>query len=64
MKDKEYRQQKRDIEREREDLLELMKKHVSPELQKKINTAVSIVTKAEHIPIKMSHGGASDAIEE
>lgn len=54
----------RDIEREREELLKLMKSSVTPEIMESIEFCASLIPENKIIPVKVSNKGAFDAIEE
>ena len=53
--------EKRDYEKEREDLLRLMEKQISKEVKEAIKITISSQSVAELPQIKISHKGAFDA---
>lgn len=53
-----------DIEKERDDLLKLMENAIAPEIQEKIDFAISCEMPSKIKPIKISNKGAFDAIKE
>lgn len=53
----------RDIEKERDELLKLMENSIAPEIQEKIDFAISCEMPSTIKPIETSNKGAFDAIK-